>query len=325
MPGLYIPFEYHLRMSGTGFEWLRRFGKTDLTTSCLAIGGGARISSADLLYAFDKGIRTFFYSSDLHHFAYASMAPALRELCGRGSRHRDEVTLVHVTYVRHPRKLLGVIYDLWHELGIETVDVLMWGWMDIGDEESLTALLAARANVVGPASKATEWISAAFGASERLKQGGAIRHLGASFHDIPLARFYCHEPGLDVAMMRLNVAHRKAATMLFPDLPAPPQRPGIMTFKTMASGFGALWVKPPGWSRDWQPEPADLYRFPLSHPEVDVVLIGPQDRAQIDHAIAAVHRGPLSDEEMALFVAWGDAHRAQAGARASYSQSLGTR
>jgi hypothetical protein len=308
-------------MSGNGFEWFRRFGKTALTTSCLAIGGGARISSEDILYAFDKGIRTFFYSTDLHHFAYAPMAPALRELCGRGSRHRDEVTLVNVTYARHPRKLLGVIYDIWNELGIDVVDVLMWGWMDIGDAESLTSLLAGRANVVGPESQATQWISAAFGASERLKQGGAIRHLGASFHDLPLARFFCHEPELDVAMMRLNVAHRKAATLLFPDLPAPPNRPGIMTFKTMASGYGALWTKPRGWSRDWQPEPADLYRFPLSHPEVDVVLIGPQNRAQIDQAIAAVQKGPLSAEELALFVAWGDAHRAQGGARVAATAS----
>ncbi|MCC6995145.1 MAG: aldo/keto reductase [Deltaproteobacteria bacterium] len=303
-------------MSGKGFEWFRRFGKTGLTTSCLAIGGGAGISSADVLYAFDQGIRTFFFSSDLHHFAYAAMAPALRQLCGRGSSHRDEVTLINVTYIRHPRKLLGVLYDIWGELQLETVDVLMWGWMDIGDEASLTSLLRGRSTVVGPESNATQFISASFGPGERLKQGGAIRNLGASFHDIPLARFFCHEPELDVAMVRLNVAHRRATTMLFPDLPPAPERPGIMTFKTMASGLGELWVKPPGWSLDWQPTPADLYRFPLSHPEVDVVLTGPRNRAEIDQSIAAAQKGPLSEEEFALFVAWGDAHRKHLGPRA---------
>src|SRR5437868_11211152 len=70
------------------FDWLRPFGRTGLRTSCLAIGGGMMISSEDLLYAFDKGIRTFFFSSDLHHFAYRNMVPALRELCGKSSSRR---------------------------------------------------------------------------------------------------------------------------------------------------------------------------------------------------------------------------------------------
>jgi aryl-alcohol dehydrogenase-like predicted oxidoreductase len=298
-------------------EWSRKLGKTDLSTSCLAIGGGAQISSADLLYAFDRGIRTFFFSSDLHHFAYAGMVPALRTLCGRGSPHRDEVTLITVTYTRHPRKLLGVFYDQFLELGIDTVDVLMWGWIDIGDEASLTAFLAGREQLVGPDAQAAALVSRLAGASERLQRSGAIRYLGASFHDVPLARFYCGEPALDVAMVRLSCAHRRAGAMLLPELPARDQRPGIMTFKSMSSGFGPLWLAPPGWSHEWTPRPADLYRYPLSQPGVDVVLTGVRSRAEIDEAIAAVERGPLSDEELALMTAWGDAHRGRGPAAAA--------
>ena len=42
----------------------RRLGRTDLTVSCLGLGGGGHISSEDTLYAFDRGVNYFFYSSD---------------------------------------------------------------------------------------------------------------------------------------------------------------------------------------------------------------------------------------------------------------------
>ncbi|NEQ63220.1 MAG: aldo/keto reductase, partial [Moorea sp. SIO4A1] len=34
----------------------RKLGRTDLTVSCLGLGGGGHISSEDTLYAFDQGI-----------------------------------------------------------------------------------------------------------------------------------------------------------------------------------------------------------------------------------------------------------------------------
>ena len=44
------------------FPFYRKLGRTDLTVSCLGIGGGGGISSKDTLYAFNKGINFFFYS-----------------------------------------------------------------------------------------------------------------------------------------------------------------------------------------------------------------------------------------------------------------------
>ncbi len=60
----------------------RKLGRTDLTVSCLGLGGGGSISSEDTLYAFERGINYFFYSSDLFAPLYLqsdvwSIAPAL--------------------------------------------------------------------------------------------------------------------------------------------------------------------------------------------------------------------------------------------------------
>lgn len=85
-------------------SFYRKLGRTDLTVSCLGIGGGGSFSSEDTLYAFEQGINYFFYSSDLHHFLYSSMSEALRELCGRGSSVREKVVLATVTYVKTQRQ-----------------------------------------------------------------------------------------------------------------------------------------------------------------------------------------------------------------------------
>jgi len=299
------------KSSRRSFEWFRPFGRTGLRTSCLAIGGGGRISSEDVLYAFDKGIRTFFFSSDLHHFAYRPMVEALRQLCGKGSSHRDEVTLFTVTYGRTSRLILSALFDQFAELRIDSVDMLYWGWTDTGDEQSLSQVLAHRAGWVGPGAIAHRSLASLFGETERMKKQGVVRHIGASFHSLALARHFSQEPGLDGAMVRFNVAHRRAAQEFFPTLPARKQRPGVMTFKSMASQIGPLWTKPPGWTHEWTPEPGDLYRYALSQPSVDVVLTGPMNRRDIDQAIAAVEKGPMSKEELELCTAWGDAHRAR--------------
>jgi len=41
---------------------------------------------------------------------------------------------------------------------------------------------------------------------------GAVRYIGASFHDLALAQQWLHSPLLDVVMVRHNAAHRSAQT-----------------------------------------------------------------------------------------------------------------
>ena len=111
--------ELNARFPESELPFYRKLGRTELTVSCLGLGGGGGISSEDTLYAFDRGINYFFFSSDLHHFLYREMSGALRQLCGRGSSNREQVILATVTYIKSPESAVSALYDQFRELGID--------------------------------------------------------------------------------------------------------------------------------------------------------------------------------------------------------------
>jgi predicted aldo/keto reductase-like oxidoreductase len=289
----------------------RQLGRTDLTVSCLGLGGGGGISSEDTLYAFEKGINYFFFSSDLHHFLYSSMSGALRQLCGRGSSVREQVVLATVTYIKSPEMALAALLDQFMELGIDYIDVLFWGWIGANDGAALQNCLQLSPDLRGSNSVYHRTIERMFGTSERLKKMGAVRYIGASFHDINLARQWMHSPLLDVVMVRHNVAHRSAQDRVFNSLDAQDlQRPGIVTFKSTGSHTGALWDAPSGLPKDcWVPTVPDLYRYSLSQNCVDVCLTGLTKRKEIDAAIAGIQKGKLTPTELDYLNLYGDLHR----------------
>ncbi|MBD2167796.1 aldo/keto reductase [Calothrix membranacea FACHB-236] len=289
----------------------RQLGRTDLTVSCLGLGGGGAISSEDTLYAFEQGINYFFYSSDLHHFLYRSMADALRQLCGRGSSVREKVVLATVTYIKNPEIILSALFDQFQELGIDYIDILHWGWVGENDHSALNNCLQLSPDLRGANSVYQRTIERVFGVSERLKKMGAVRYIGASFHDLNLAHQWLNSPLLDVVMVRHNVAHRSAQHQVFNCLnAADSQRPGIVTFKSTGSHSGALW-EPPASLPDncWRPHVPDLYRYSLSQNCVDVCLMGLQHRGEIDAAIASVQQGKLTTDEIEYLNLYGDLHR----------------
>lgn len=232
-------------LSTSDLPFYRKLGRTDLTVSCLGIGGGGQISSEDTLYAFDRGINYFFYSSDLHHYLYSSMSDALRQLCGRKSSVRDRVVLATVTYIKNPEAALSALYDQFTELGIDYVDVFFWGWIGTTDADVFENCLQISPDLRGANSPYQRMLERMFGVSERLKQSGAVRYIGASFHDLNLAQQWLNSPLLDVVMVRHNVAHRSAQSQIFQQLdPVDPTRSGIVTFKSVGSHTGALSEAP---------------------------------------------------------------------------------
>lgn len=295
----------------TDLPFYRQLGRTDLTVSCLGLGGGGAISSDDTLYAFDQGINYFFYSSDLHHFLYSEMSGALRQLCGRGSSVRDRVVLATVTYIKSPEMALAALYDQFEELGIDYIDILFWGWIGEHDGAALNDCLRLSPDLRGTNTVYQRTIERMFGTSERLKKMGAVRYIGASFHDINLARQWLHSPLLDVVMVRHNVAHRSAQNQVFNQLDAQdPSRPGIVTFKSTGSHTGYLWDTPVGLPQKcWQPTVPDLYRYSLTQNSVDVCLTGLTCREEIDAAISGLQQGKLTTAELEYLNLYGDLHR----------------
>jgi aryl-alcohol dehydrogenase-like predicted oxidoreductase len=300
-----------IKFPESNIPFYRKLGKTDLTVSCLALGGGGHIASEDTMYAFDKGINYFFYSSDLHHYLYSSMAPTLRQLCGLGSSVREQVVLGLVTYmVKTPEAVLSSLLDQFLDLKIDYIDVFFWGWVDEDNEADFSKCMDASYDLRGANSVYQRTIEGMFYTSERMKKMGIVRHIGASFHSHDLAKQWLNSPLLDVVMVRHNIAHRGAQQKVFAHLdPQDSQRPGTMTFKS--AGMQTLLVDKPLYLPEecWQPSVPDLYRYSLSQNCVDVALAGLTSRQEIDEAIAAVQKGKLTAEEIDYLNLYGDLHR----------------
>jgi predicted aldo/keto reductase-like oxidoreductase len=288
----------------------RKLGRTDLTVSCLGLGGGGGISSKDTLYAFDRGINYFFYSSDLHHFFYKEMSEALRQLCGRRSSVREKVVLATVTYIKNPEVAISALYDQFADLKLDYIDVFFWGWIGTNDDLALSNCLKLSPDLRGRNSVYQRTIDRLFTTSERLKKMGAVRYVGASFHDLDLAQQWLDSSLLDVVMVRHNVAHRSAQDKVFSHIDAKnPQRPGIVTFKSTGSHSGALWLPPPGLPKDcWKPTVPDFYRYSLSQNCVDICLTGLTGREQINAAIEGIYKGKLTATEINYLNLYGNLH-----------------
>jgi predicted aldo/keto reductase-like oxidoreductase len=298
------------KLSDLNLPFYRKLGRTDLMVSCLGLGGGGGISSEDTLYAFERGINYFFYSSDLHHFLYRNMAEALYQLCGRKSSVREKVVLATVTYVKNPEAISGALFDQFAELGIDYIDILFWGWVGTKDAAIIDDCLSISNELRGPNTQVQRMIEGLFKTSERLKKMGAVRYVGASFHDLNLARQWLHSPLLDVVMVRHNVAHRSAQEKIFKNLDAADSnRQGIVTFKSSNSNTSQplLWLGHPDLPQEyWRPSVPDLYRYSLSQNCVDVCLTGLSNRQEIDAAIAGVQKGKLFPDEINYLNLYGD-------------------
>jgi predicted aldo/keto reductase-like oxidoreductase len=294
------------------FGMRRPLGKTGLAVSPLGIGGGGGIDSASLLYAFDRGINYFFFSSDMHHFVYSQSAGALRRLCSIGSAVRNEVVLATVTYVNDPEKLQGILLDQFRELGVDYIDIFHWGWVHDGtDFEPLLATGTQLKN----GSEMTYQFRQHLAAQQRVEQvndtllrRGLVRFIGASFHSRQAARCWLRE--LDVLMLRYNISHTGVEGDVFPHLTGDRTRdPGIVVFNTAHEGSFHFDVPPPGCAPTlFIPRSPDCYRFALSNPSVDLVLTGVRDRQQVDEALQALRRGPLEKEEMYALRLYGALH-----------------
>jgi aryl-alcohol dehydrogenase-like predicted oxidoreductase len=142
-------------------------------------------------------------------------------------------------------------------------------------------------------------------AMQKLKDAGAVRSLGISCHDRPMARSLIDELGLDAVMLRYNAAHRGAEREVFDTLDAA-RRPGIIAYT--ATRWGRLLKPLDGLG---PMSPGECYRFALGHPCVDTVLCGAKTFDELATNVRAAQQGPIAQERLAEIKQFGDLVRAK--------------
>ena len=129
------------------------------------------------------------------------------------------------------------------------------------------------------------------------------RAIGATFHDRAAALAAIHEECLDIAFIRYNPDHAGARYDVFPHLPR--QRTTLLfNFKSTFRFIPPRLLDELGLHAAdyWHPEITDYYRFALSRPEIDGVLMAPGTPAELKALAAAVAQGPLTEEEEAYLM-----------------------
>ncbi|WP_163988225.1 aldo/keto reductase [Pyxidicoccus caerfyrddinensis] len=127
----------------------------------------------------------------------------------------------------------------------------------------------------------------------KLKEEGKVRALGVSIHDRERAGRLAEDSPLDLLMIRYNAAHPGAERDIFPHLAR--RKPAVIAYT--ATSWRRLLKRPRGWDGP-VPTAGDCYRFCLSNAHVDVVLTGPANTPQLDDNLAALERGPMSEQEL---------------------------
>ncbi len=253
-------------------------GELSVSPFCLGMVADPRMVAA----AFRRGINFFFVSSDLHWPLYEPLRRGLSALLRDDPRAADEIVVAMVSYVPYDDFVATALAE---------------GLQALAPGVAQAALLVA-GSVTGEDY------------GRRLDTIGRLvakRHLGAlaagmSFHDHEAALAACRaERALDIVFSRYNALRPSARTRLLDHL-SPGSAPRRFCFKTTGSVTPGLPPLPaageisPG-------SHADAYRFALSHPSVDGLLVSPQSELELDELEAGLEAGPLSIQEQVLLTA----------------------
>jgi hypothetical protein len=239
-------------------------------------------SSDAVCAAFDAGINFFFLSADMHWPLYEASRRGLERLLGRGRGVRDQVVVAAVSYATQPEFCSAPFAEVLEAVpGLGRIDVPIAG--------------GAYANE----------FPTRLGVYEGHRRTGYMgaRAIGASFHDRQAALLACNHNLVDLVLVRYNPDRPGARDDVFPHL-APRRSARLFNFKS-TWGFvppGRMAEFGLGGDAYWQPDVTDYYRFALSRPEIDGLLVAPGTPAEVAALAAALEKGPLDDEEQAYLI-----------------------
>lgn len=240
-----------------------RLGRSPLEVVPLGVASAYGLGGRDVERAADRGVSFFYWGS-------ARLPDFGKGLSRVAARGRDRIQVVIQTYARWPSGLGKSLEKGLRELGLDYADVILLGWWNMPPRDSI------------------------LDAAAELVQKGRARAVMVSCHHRPTFVRLAQDPRVDCLMIRYNAAHPGAERDVFPHLPE--RRPGIVTYT--ATSWRELLnpeLVPAG---ERVPESTDCYRFVLSNAFVDACWTGPKNAAELDLALAALDKGPMSEEEL---------------------------
>lgn len=262
-------------MSGTSgrplsFREPVTLGRTGLRVGRLGISSSYGAPAEAFEEAFERGCTYWTWGTFIRGRSKA-MRKAVRNIVARGKR--DELVLSLVTYAHTAWITSWRLRAGLKALGCDHADVLLLGYYP-----------------KPPPPRVLE-------GARKLVDEGLVRHLGVTSHVRTVFPKLEETAAYGVYHVRYNAAHRGAEQDVFPHLaPEPERRAGVVSF-TATDWRRLLKAKrmPPGEAPATAP---DCYRFALSHPQVDVCMVGARDRAEMRENLAVLDQGPMSEAEL---------------------------
>jgi aryl-alcohol dehydrogenase-like predicted oxidoreductase len=248
-------------------------GRTNRTVGRLGLACSYGADDRCVAMAFDHGVSYYYWGT----FRRSDFGVGLRRL-----KHTRERILVTIQSYSRMASLLGWSLErALRKLEMDYADVLLLG---LWNKPVRPAILDA---------------------ARQLRERGLVRYLAVSTHHRPLAPKLAAAGDIDILHVRYNAIHRGAEREIFPALPPPEARPGIVSFT--ATSWGQLLTPAKVPQGDRVPTAADCYRFVLSNPAVDICLSGPKNAEQFQAALDALDRGPMDSDELAWMARVGKA------------------
>lgn len=254
-------------MSSDASFLVSRLRVVDKPVHRLGLSFNFGIDEAGVDEAVERGINYLFWTTAKTGRALPAVRRALR-------RDRERIVLAAgPSFAFFGGNVRRGTERLLRKLGVDHIDVLHLFWL----------------------GKMSAWTDDTVDALQRLREEGKVRAVGASIHDRTRAGRLAREASaLDLLMVRYNAAHPGAEKDIFPHLAL--RRPNVVAYT--ATRWRKLLTAPRGWTGPVMTA-GDCYRFCLSNEDVDVVLTGPSDAAQLRANLAAVEEGgSLTEEEM---------------------------
>lgn len=253
----------------------RILGRTGLEVGRLGIASSYGVSGEALEKAFERGVNYIYWGSR----RTTSFGEGLKRL----KSQRDRFTMVIQSYTRVAGLMGWSLERALRALTFDHADVLLLGMWN----KPVTPKI--------------------LDAARELKRRGLVRFLAVSTHRRVQVPTIAAGSDFDIVHFRYSAAHPGAERDIFPHLPNT-NRPGMVSFTATSWGQLMGTANPlanitnrahPIPKGERTPNAADCYRFVLSRPEVDVCLTGPSNEAQMNEALDALQRGPMTEDELA--------------------------